>query len=100
MVPTNLPVFESLTVTNRQSKSVTFLSFGTFEFDQVWGELQRVGATSCNIHSDTDNESIEFEVFFGGESATPLEKKAPGYSNLQLFISSACVVGISLCLLV
>ena len=99
MVPTNLPVFDSLTVTNRQSKSVTYLSFGTFEFDQVWAELQRVGATSCNIHSDTDNESIEFEVFFGGESA-PTVAKQTGFSNLQLFISSVCVVGISLCLLV
>ena len=59
MVPNRPPEFSSLTLTNQTARSLTYLSFGSFDFQQVWSEFSRIGATSCNIHTSADNEAIE-----------------------------------------
>ena len=92
MTPTHLPDIDSLTLTNRTSKSVTYLSFGSFDFQTIWEEFQNIGATSANIHSSPDNEAIEVEIFFSPPAAQPSPAR---YESWQYAVSALCVVGIS-----
>ena len=59
MVPNRPPEFDSLTLTNQNARCLTYLSFGSFDFQQVWEEFSAIGASSCNIHTSADNEAIE-----------------------------------------
>jgi hypothetical protein len=99
VVPTSLPDFDSLTLTNRQTQSVTYLSFGSFDFNTVWEELRKAGASSCNLHSSPDNESIELEVFFAGP-ATNTIKRVQGLAAWQFLVSAVCVLGLTACSLI
>ena len=49
------------------SKSRTgavYTSFNAFEFDHVWSQFQKLGATSCNVIPDGDTDSVTFEVYY------------------------------------
>ena len=95
MTPTHLPDFDSLTLTNRTNKSVTYLSFGTFDFQHIWDEFKQLGATSANIFTSPDNEAIEVDIFF---DTNPLKAQGPSaeYAPWQYAVSAICVTGISL----
>ena len=95
MTPNHLPDFDSLTITNRNSKSVTYLSFGSFDFQTVWAEFKNIGASSCNIHSSPDNEAIEVEIFFESSIQEESEEPEPAYAAWQYVVSAICVTGIS-----
>ena len=49
------------------SKSRTgavYTTFNAFEFDHVWSQFQKLGATSCNVIPDGDTDSVTFEVYY------------------------------------
>ena len=95
MTPTHLPEFDSLTLQNRTNKSVTYLSFGSFDFQNIWGEFKKLGATSANIFTSPDNEAIEVEIFFDTDTART-QVTTSEYAPWQYAVSAICVTGISL----
>ena len=95
MTPTHLPDFDSLTLTNRTNKSVTYLSFGSFDFQTIWAEFKNLGATSANIFTSPDNEAIEVEIFFDTDKKR-LEVPTADLAPWQYAVSAICVTGISI----
>lgn len=98
-----------------QRNSANYVSFGSFHFQDFWGELERAGAKTCNIVPNAvrtvtvfgffwsilidydyqqENDCVDIEVFFEGPSDSYYTPR--NYAGWQYATSAVCVAVIAL----
>lgn len=86
----NPPDFPDLSVSSIERNKVTYVSYSTFDFQDVWAQLKAQGAESINITPNPDCDCLDVEVFFSQPG-----RSTRSYATWQIVLSSLCALGIT-----